>query len=236
MSHITRRVFVKFMGALGLTGLFGSMVSCGSSGGGDEGTPSSFRIADGDPDPLVSDSIWCKTLSDVPPGWLVSDAQPPGVFENPVYRDDGWVWVKVSQAEELAPDQEATLYLFAGMVGRGYTLDHLFEPANWFSPDVTWNTDQWESELTAGRVVPISWYNGLDTEPNCPISLPANQPGAGLERWYLFSWGRDLVQPPGFCTTVGVSLLACVYDSKSTQSGDTITVNSASARRDGSIL
>ncbi len=235
MGLITRRVFLKFAGFLGMTGYFGSMISCGSSGGGED-VASSFQVANGDPDPLLSDSIWCRTLSDLPAGWGVSEPLPPDVFEDPVYRDDGWVWVKVRQIEDLEAAQQANLHLFAGMEGRDYTLDQIMQPSNWLAPDVTWTAAEWENELSAGKVVPVPWYNGLDTETNCPISMPANLPGAGLEQWYLFRWGRDLIQPPWFCTTLGVSLIACVDDSKSTQAGSSITTNSASAQRDGSVL
>ena len=226
MGLITRRGFLKFVGALGLTSYFGSMISCGSSGG-DDGVASSFEIANGDPDPLLSDSIWCK---------LLSDDLPPGSYEAPVYRDDCWVWVKVSQVEDLEASQEAHLHLFVGMEGGDYTLDQVVQPANWFSPDVTWTAAEWESELATGKVVPIPWFNGIDTEPHCPISLPANLPGAGLESWYQFKWERDLIQPPYFCTTWGISLIACVDDSKSTLSNSTITANPASAQRDGVVL
>ena len=236
MSPITRRAFLKFVGALGFTGYFSSMISCGSSGGGGDGIASSFQVAGGDPDPLLSDSIWCRILSDLPPGWGASDLLPPDGFQDPVYRDDGWVWVKASQVEDLEPAQLANLHLFAGMEGENYTLDQVMEPTNWFAPDVTWTAAEWEAELSAGKVVPIPWYNGADTEPYCPISLPANLPGAGLEQWYLFKWDRDLIQPPWFCTTLGVSLIACVDDSKSTQAGFSITNNPASAQRDGIVL
>ena len=219
-----------------MTSYFGSMISCGGSGGGNDGVPSSFLIAGGDPDPVVSDSIWCRTLSDLPDGWDVSDALPPDVFEDPVYRDDGWVWVKVQQVEDLEASQEAYLHLFAGMEGESYSLAQVVNPANWFSPDVTWTAAQWEAELSAGKVVPIPWFDGADPQPSCPISDPANLPGVGLEQWYLFKWDRDLIQPPWFCTTLGVSLLACVDDSKSTQGGLSITGNPASAQRDGTVL
>ncbi len=238
MRQITRRVFLKFLSAMGLTGFLGGMVSCGSSGGGseEESIASSFQIANGDPDPLLSDSIWCKQLSDVPPGWIENDDLPPGTFEDPIYRDNGWVWVRVHQIEALEAGQEASLHLFAGMESRDYTLEQVLQPANWFSPDVTWTSSNWESALTIGKVVSIPWYNGMDTEPNCPISLSANQPGIGFGRWYLFKWDRDLIQPPWFCTDWDVSLIACVDDSKSTQSGMSITNNSASAQRYGSVL
>jgi len=236
MSLITRRVFLKFMGALGIAGYFGGMTSCGSSGGGDSGVASSFQVASGDPDPFLSDSIWCRTLPDLPPGWGVGDALPPGIFQDPIYRDGGWVWVKVSQLEDLEPAQSANLHLFAGMEGEDYTVDRLMEPANWFAPDVTWTAAEWEAELSAGKVVPIPWYNGAATEPYCQISLPANQPGTGLEQWYLFKWERDFIQPPWFCTTLGVSLIACVDDTKSTQGSLSITRNTASSQRDGSVL
>ncbi len=238
MSLITRRVFLKFLSVMGLTGFLGGMVSCGSSGGGseEESIASNFQIANGDPDPLISDSIWCKLQPEVPPSWLVSDDLPPGPFEDPVYRDDSWVWVKVHQAEELEASQETYLHLFAGMESRDYTLEQVLQPSNWFSPDVTWTSFDWETELATGKVVPIPWYNGLDTEPNCPIFLAVNQPGVGLGCWYQFKWDRNLIQPPWFCTNWDISLIACVDDSKSTQSGMSIKTNPASAQRYGSVL
>jgi len=197
---------------------------------------SSFQIDDGDPDPLVSDSIWCKKLVDTPPGWQATDALPPGVYEDPVYRDGHWVWLKVRQIEALDVAQVAHLRLFAGIEGRTYSIGEILDPSNHFAPDVTWQVSDWEAQLALGKVVPIPWFDGVSSQPTCEISLPANQPGLGAERWYQFKWERNLIQPPYFCTSSNVALIAVVDDSKATSSNVSVVESAAAARRNAVIL
>ncbi len=171
-----------------------------------------FTIADGDPHFWLSESIWCKNQSAKPSGWAVTDATPPGAFENPRYEfDDNYVWVKVLQSVAVAGNT-AQLSLVAGRAGAHYLSSEIILPANQFTPTAGWTLAQWEAEFALGKVVRIPWFNGITTEDFCPISNVAQQPGELSTKWFQFKWDRALVPPSSSASLWHVCLFAQVSD------------------------
>lgn len=175
----------------------------------------SFTIADGNPHFWLSESVWCKNTMSKPGGWLVTDATAPGAFENPRYQlATNSVWVKVHQSENLGVGQVAGLYLYAGRAGAHYLSNEIRQPANQFSPAAGWTLAQWEAEMDQGKVVRIPWFNGIGTEPFCPISDPAQQPGDMASKWFQFKWEQDLIPPDSETSHWHVCLFAHIVDSE----------------------
>lgn len=179
----------------------------------------SFTIADGNPDVQMSDWIWCRRSLARPDGWVPDDDIPPGEFENPFFREDNWVWVKVHQSGAVEA-QTVGLYLYAGIDGLEYTSDQIREPFNQFVPEDLWPTSTWESQFNAGKVCRIPWFNGVGTADFCPISQPANQPGSLNSLWYLFKLERHLIPPTTGCTTWRIALMPVIEDSAITGATD----------------
>ena len=195
-----------------------------------------FTIADGNPDVFMSDGIWCRRSSALPPGWTRDDVTPPGAFEDPFFRDDNWVWVQMAQAGTVDGGQTAGLYLYAGIESEVYTSDQVRQLLNQFTPEDLWSTSQWEDQFLAGKVCLIPWFNGISTENFCPISDPAQQPGDLNSKWYSFKWERHLVPPTTSCTSRRIALLAHIDDSESSPADFTVGGDAGFSQRNCSIV
>jgi len=196
-----------------------------------------FSIADGSPsDIYMSDGIWCRRSGAKPSGWQQTDSTPPGDFEDPFFRDDNWVWVKVYQVGTVDGGQVTGLYLYAGIEDQVYTSDQVRQLLNQFTPEDLWSTSQWQDQFNAGKVCRIPWFNGISNEDFCPISDPAQQPGDASWFWYLFKWERFLIPPTTSCTARRIALLAHVDDSAHTPSDFTVGGDNGFSQRNCSVV
>ncbi len=195
-----------------------------------------FRIADGVSDVLMSDAIWCKRSLTVPMGWTETSVATPGEFEDPFFRDDGWVWVQVSQESAVLGDQDTFLHLFAGIEGQDYLVDQIQNPANQFTPADLWPTSNWDEQFALGKVCRIPWFDGADLQLACQISHIDQKPGPGSSKWYLFRWERHLVPPTTECTSSNIALLAYVDDNKDTAVDFTVAGNERFAQRNCPVV
>lgn len=133
-----------------------------------------WSIPDGNPDYWMSDAI---VVRNTPTGGFDYNAMNPPelVWQDPIAGQLNWVWVRVGRDFALDVEQTGRLRLFIGRAGalfaagdyEPYPPDPAPNPNILEPPETpTWTTDEWDTNLTGSKVVPVRTQMGPTWSPN----------------------------------------------------------------------